>query len=55
MRYGTSQNMYGVNVIHVSIKSKIQYIIDINVVFKIQYHIYKRMHSVLLINLRNVK
>jgi hypothetical protein len=43
MRYGTGQNMYRINVIHVSIKVKSQYIIDINIIFKIKYHICKRM------------
>jgi len=40
--------MYRVNMIHDSIRSKIQYMININIVFKIEYHIYIRVHSVLL-------
>ena len=33
--------------IHESNRSKIQYMININIVFKIEYYIYKRVHSVL--------
>ena len=42
-----SQNMYRVNMINESIRSKTQYMININIVFKIEYYIYKRVHSVL--------
>ena len=55
MRYGTSQNMYQVNMIHESIRSKIQYMINISIVFKIEYYIYKWVHSVLFINLGSKK
>ena len=48
MKYGTSQDMYRVNMIYESIRSKIQYMININIVFKVEYYIYIRVHSVLL-------
>ena len=41
--------------IHESIRSKIQYMININIVFKIEYYKYKRVHSVLFINLGSIK
>jgi len=41
--------------IHESIRSKIQYMININIVFKIEYYIYKRVHSVLFINFGSIK
>jgi len=47
--------MYRVNMIHESIRSKIQYMINIHIVFKIEYYIYKRVHSVLYYKLGQYK
>ena len=51
-------NMYRVNMIHESIRSKIQYMININIVFKIEYYIYIYIYKStfsIIINLGSIK